>query len=107
MLLKEGADHTLKTSEDELALDLAPDIEVGPLGADQTNHRQLMNSSTDTPLCHAGSREGRHRPVLMITFRRSLSLATPSFPRRGTEGASEFLSRRVRLSGGDEHDKRA
>lgn len=29
-LLKEGADHTLKTNEDMVALDLAPDKDVGP-----------------------------------------------------------------------------
>lgn len=35
MLLKEGADHTLKNSEEELALDLAPDKEVRPFCANQ------------------------------------------------------------------------
>lgn len=31
-LLKEGADHTLKTNEDLTALDLAPDKDVSLLG---------------------------------------------------------------------------
>jgi len=46
-LLKEEADFTLKTSEGELAIDLAPDKEVRPPRLNSSSHSHLPLSYAD------------------------------------------------------------